>query len=35
MAYKHDGFWECADTVRDIENLNKLWVSNEAPWRLW
>ena len=35
MAFKHNGFWECADTVRDINNLNKLWVSNEAPWKLW
>lgn len=35
MTYKHDGFWECADTVRDIENLNKLWETGKAFWKIW
>lgn len=34
MTYKHDGFWQCMDTVRDRDNLNKLWDSGEAPWLL-
>jgi glucose-1-phosphate cytidylyltransferase len=32
VTYKHDGFWQCMDTVRDRENLNKLWSSGDAPW---
>tara|TARA_Y100001970_G_C14239401_1_gene863919 strand:- start:144 stop:911 length:768 start_codon:yes stop_codon:yes gene_type:complete len=35
MTYKHNGFWECADTVRDIENLNKLWLQDKAAWKVW
>jgi len=35
MTYRHDGFWECADTVRDLEHLNKLWKENRAVWKLW
>jgi glucose-1-phosphate cytidylyltransferase len=35
MTYKHDGFWECADTVRDIDHLNKLWRDGSAFWKVW
>jgi len=35
MTYKHEGFWECADTVRDIEHLNKLWNEGKASWKVW
>ncbi|MBI4648417.1 MAG: glucose-1-phosphate cytidylyltransferase [Bacteroidia bacterium] len=35
MIYKHKGFWECADTLRDIEHLNKLWNTGIAKWKLW
>ena len=35
MTYKHEGFWECADTVRDVNHLNKLWNNNEAKWKIW
>lgn len=35
MTYKHKGFWECVDTTRDIENLNKLWNTNKAFWKVW
>lgn len=35
MTYKHDGFWECADTVRDIDHLNKLWSGGNAFWKVW
>ena len=31
--YRHDGFWHCMDTYRDMENLNKLWDSGRAPWK--
>lgn len=35
MAYKHEGFWQCMDNVRDAKLLNDLWASGEAPWRRW
>jgi glucose-1-phosphate cytidylyltransferase len=35
MAFKHSGFWQCMDTLRDKEKLDSLWNSNEAPWKLW
>jgi glucose-1-phosphate cytidylyltransferase len=34
-AYRHDGFWECMDTYKDAIELNDLWSSGEAPWRVW
>jgi len=33
MAYKHQGFWQCMDTKRDHEMLEKLWLDNKAPWK--
>ena len=33
MAYKHDGFWQCMDTKRDHEMLEKLWADDTAPWK--
>ncbi len=35
MAYRHEGYWQCMDTQRDKEQLEKLWSSGNAPWRLW
>jgi len=35
MAYKHHGFWQCMDTLRDKRLLNELWDSGKAPWKLW
>lgn len=32
MCYKHKGFWQCMDTLRDKEKLEKLWNSGKAPW---
>jgi glucose-1-phosphate cytidylyltransferase len=34
-AYRHDGFWECMDTYKDAVQLNDLWDSGSAPWRVW
>ena len=34
-AFKHDGFWQCMDTLRDKTALNKLWDENKAPWKIW
>ena len=33
MAFQHDGFWQCMDTKRDRDLLEKLWQSGEALWR--
>ena len=35
MAYQHDRFWQCMDTLRDKRLLEHLWSSGEAPWKLW
>jgi glucose-1-phosphate cytidylyltransferase len=35
MAYRHYGYWQCMDTARDAEYLNKLWKSGAAPWKTW
>jgi glucose-1-phosphate cytidylyltransferase len=35
MAYKHDSFWQCMDTLRDKHTLQKLWDSGNPPWKLW
>lgn len=35
MAYRHDGFWQCMDTPRDRELLEKLWAGGNAPWAIW
>ena len=34
MAYRHDNFWQCMDTVRDVQLLEKLWQSGKAPWQV-
>ena len=35
VAYKHDKFWQCMDTLRDKNLLNELWNKNKAPWKVW
>ena len=35
IAYKHDGFWHCMDTIRDRDNLNEIWANKNAPWKKW
>ncbi len=32
MAYRHEGFWQCMDTKRDKDHLDKLWLSKKSPW---
>lgn len=34
-VYRHDGFWQPADTLRDVEALRALWDRGDAPWRTW
>ncbi len=35
MAYKHTGFWQCMDTVREMQQLEAMWASGQAPWKVW
>jgi len=35
MAYRHEGFWQPMDTLRDRRSLEKLWASGQAPWKIW
>lgn len=35
MCYKHNGFWQCMDTLRDKEKLEKMLAENNAPWKVW
>jgi len=35
MAYKHAGFWQCMDTLRDKNYLQDLWDRGSPPWRTW
>jgi len=34
-AYKHDGYWQCMDTQREKMQLEELWASGKAPWKVW
>jgi len=34
-AYKHKGFWQPMDTLRDKNHLEELWASGKAPWKVW
>ncbi|MBL7107226.1 MAG: glucose-1-phosphate cytidylyltransferase [Phycisphaerae bacterium] len=35
MAYKHNGFWQCMDTLRDKKMLETLWQNPKPPWKIW
>ena len=34
-SFRHQGFWQPMDTLRDRHLLEQLWDSGEAPWRVW
>ncbi len=34
-AYRHEGFWQCMDTLRDVRLLESLWAAGKAPWKVW
>ena len=34
-AYRHEGFWQCMDTLRDKRLLDSLWQEQRAPWKVW
>lgn len=35
MSFKHCGFWQCMDTLREKQKLDELWASGNAPWKKW
>ena len=35
MAFKHENFWRCMDNQRDKKQLEEMWASGKAPWKLW
>ena len=35
MAYQHESFWQCMDTLREKHILQALWDSHQAPWKVW
>ena len=35
MAFKHEGFWQPMDTLRDKQTLEALWADGNAPWKSW
>jgi glucose-1-phosphate cytidylyltransferase len=34
-AYRHEGFWQPMDTLRDKMYLEQLWASGHPPWKIW
>jgi glucose-1-phosphate cytidylyltransferase len=34
-AYRHHGYWQPMDTLRDKQLLDELWTSGRAPWKTW
>lgn len=35
MAFKHESFWQCMDTLREKYILNEMWKNKRAPWKIW
>jgi len=35
MAYRHEDFWQCVDTIRELRLLESLWDGGKAPWKTW
>ncbi len=35
VAYRHNDFWQCMDTLRDLRLLESLWQSGRPPWKIW
>jgi glucose-1-phosphate cytidylyltransferase len=34
-VYRHEGYWQCMDTQKDIQQLTELWERGHAPWKVW
>lgn len=35
MAWRHESFWQCMDTLKEAQELNALWQTGRAPWKIW
>lgn len=35
FAYRHDGYWQCVDTLHELRTLREIWDSGTAPWKTW
>jgi glucose-1-phosphate cytidylyltransferase len=35
VAWRHEGFWQCMDTLRELRLLERLWQEGRAPWKAW
>jgi glucose-1-phosphate cytidylyltransferase len=35
MAHRHEGSWQCMDTLKEAEDLNALWRGGGAFWKVW
>ena len=35
MAYRHNSFWQCMDTLREKQILQNMWEGGKAPWKIW
>ena len=35
MMFRHSGFWQCMDTMRDVTLLRELWATGKPPWKVW
>ena len=35
MSYRHTGFWQCMDSVRERLLLENMWSEGSAPWKIW
>jgi glucose-1-phosphate cytidylyltransferase len=35
VAYRHEAFWQCMDTMREVRLLENLWRGSKAPWKVW
>ena len=35
VAYRHDDFWQCMDTYRELKILENYWKNGDAPWKIW
>jgi glucose-1-phosphate cytidylyltransferase len=35
IAFRHNGFWQCMDTISEKRLLNKLWFNGNSPWKIW
>jgi glucose-1-phosphate cytidylyltransferase len=34
-VYQHEGFWQCMDTYREMQQLDDMWTRGTVPWRVW